>query len=327
MELTVHDGTLELRAAGEQVRALPLRLVERIVLRSDTRLSSQTLASLADAGIGLIAFGGRGGQRVAHLVGWPTSDCQARLAQAHRALDEQWAAQVALRLVTAKARRQTRLLEQHLALRPDLRKPLGDAIQRIATCLSEMEGCEQLDRLLGLEGAAAAGYFRGLTHLFAPALEFTARRRRPPPDPVNACLSLGYTLLHGQAVQACWQSGLDPMMGFLHRPAPGRASLACDVMEPWRIEVDQWAVEAFRDRLLRVEHFGRDGAGACIIGKTGRSHVYTGLSVPLRRAATGMRRHVRLLASALRKPLDTMFSAVPDGWPGDAEPDDPEREA
>ena len=27
-------------------------------------------------------------------------------------------------------------------------------------------------------------------------------RRRPPPDPVNACLSLGYTLLHNEALQA-----------------------------------------------------------------------------------------------------------------------------
>src|SRR3954469_12728039 len=36
-----------------------------------------------------------------------------------------------------------------------------------------------LPRLMGLEGAGAAAYFEGLASLFAPALGFTGRNRRP----------------------------------------------------------------------------------------------------------------------------------------------------
>lgn len=300
MTLSLKGDTLELRAEGERVRTLPLRLVQRVVLRADTVLTSSTLAAMADAGIGVTAFGGRGGQRVAHLVGAPAADCRARLAQARLCVDPQWSGGVSQHIVRGKTRHQRRVLGRWLDARADLRKPLSDAIARLAGIQSEVARCQDRDRLRGLEGAAAAAYFGGLRHLFAPALGFTARRRRPPPDAVNATLSLGYTLLHGQAVQACWAAGLDPMVGFLHTPSHARASLACDLMEPWRAEVDLWVVEAFRDRALRAEHFGQDGAGACLMGKAARSHLYAGLAPTLRRSATGMRRHARALATALR---------------------------
>ncbi|MFV2194991.1 CRISPR-associated endonuclease Cas1 [Nocardiopsis sp. LOL_012] len=66
------------------------------------------------------------------------------------------------------------------------------------------------------------------------AWDFTHRRRRPPPDPVNAMLSFGYTLLLNDAVVACHIAGLDPEGGFLHSLKQGRASLALDLMEEFR---------------------------------------------------------------------------------------------
>ena len=54
--------------------------------------------------------------------------------------------------------------------------------------------------LRGLEGAGAAAYFDGFGDLLPERLKFRSRNRRPPKDPVNAALSLGYTLLHAEAV-------------------------------------------------------------------------------------------------------------------------------
>ena len=54
--------------------------------------------------------------------------------------------------------------------------------------------------LLGIEGAGAAAYFAGYRTLFPDSLQFEGRNRRPPRDPVNACLSLGYTMVHFEAV-------------------------------------------------------------------------------------------------------------------------------
>ena len=299
LSLEMRDGALVLRADGERLRSVPARLLDRVVLRANTQLSSDTLAALADAGVGVVALGGRGGQRVAHLLGAPAGDARVRIAQCQRVMDETWSAAWSRQIVRAKLRAQARLLLQAQQQRADLRKPLGDGVASLRRVLDRLPLAADRGSVRGLEGAGAAAYFKAYAQLFAPSLEFNGRKRRPPPDPVNACLSLGYTLLQSQAVQACWGAGLDPMVGFLHMPAHGRASLACDLVEPWRARIDAWVWQQFRERELRAEHFGRDGAGACLMGKAARAHFYAAIAPLLHRCDAALRRHARLAARTL----------------------------
>ena len=229
----------------------------------------------------------------------PAGDARARIVQCQRVADEPWATAWSRQIVRAKLSAQRRLLQGALKARADLRKPLTDAVTTLQRVQDRLAQATDRASLRGLEGAGAAAYFRAYVQLFAPALGFEGRRRRPPPDPVNACLSLGYTLLQSQAVQACWAAGLDPMVGFLHTPQHGRASLACDLVEPWRARVDAWVWQQFRSRELRPEHFGRDGAGACLMGKAARAQFYEAVQPLQKRCAAALRRHARLAARAL----------------------------
>jgi len=313
-ELRWSDGALEIRCDDEPPRSVPGRLLELVVLRADTRLTSGTLAALADAGVGLVAFGGRGGQRVAQMLGAPHANARLRIAQCLRSVDVDFAAAWSARLVRAKLGAQARLLARARSERADLRKPLGDALDALRSAAQGLRAVAPppVASVRGIEGAGAAAYFGGYTALFAPALGFAGRRRRPPPDPVNACLSLGYTLLHAEAVRACWAAGLDPMVGLLHAPAAGRASMACDLVEPWRAQVDAWVWQQFRTRALRDEHFGRDGAGACLLGKAGRAHYYEAFAPLQRRLGTALLRHARAAAQALSSGV-TLPEADDDG--------------
>jgi len=91
------------------------------------------------------------------------------------------------------------------------------------------------DHVRGLEGEAAAAYFDVFTLMMKPAereyLPMNGRNRRPPLDPVNALLSFLYTLLLNDCISALEGVGLDPQLGFLHVPRPGRPSLGLDLME------------------------------------------------------------------------------------------------
>ncbi|MGC8883643.1 MAG: CRISPR-associated endonuclease Cas1 [Bryobacteraceae bacterium] len=99
----------------------------------------------------------------------------------------------------------------------------NDSDPELARC--RHESLAQLDRarcaatlnhLRGCGGAPAALHFRALARLNRSGLPFPARRRNPPPDPINALLSLGYTLTTAEHWALAATRGLDPYVGFQH---------------------------------------------------------------------------------------------------------------
>ena len=116
-------------------------------------------------------------------------------------------------------------------------KDCGPAARRLAALLDDVRTADSLNRLRGLEGESASGYFSLFNDLIAvedSAWRFTHRSRRPPLDPVNSLLSFLYSMLTHDARSACEAAGLDAAVGFLHRDRPGRPGLALDLMEEFR---------------------------------------------------------------------------------------------
>ncbi len=285
--LKLEGRVLAVYVEGRRESSVPLHLIERLVLRSSVALDTGVLARLADAGVAVVAFGGRLGRCQAVVIGATHNEATRRIGQIRLYDDPDYRRRWSRCLVLGKVRGQRRLLRLALERRPDQRQALVKAVESQEQALARLRGEPELgvDALRGIEGAAAAGFFRGYTQIFAPELDFTGRNRRPPRDPVNSALSLGYSLLHADAVQSAQTVGLDPMVGFFHELDFGRASLASDLIEPLRPHVEQWVWECFRERTLRAEDFKRDGE-ACLLGKTARQRyfaLFEGFARPRRR--------------------------------------------
>ena len=272
------DGqTLALYEDGVKKGTVPLHLLDRVVLRGNVQLESRVLGALSERNIGLLILSGRNTEATAMLAAKSHSGTLRRLGQYQLSLDDELRKPLARWLILIKVRAQHRLLNEALASRADIRYPLTTATKTLSGIIGQLREDAQditLASLRGYEGAAAAAYFGGYVHLFADALNFTGRKKRPPPDPVNVCLSLGYTLLHYDAVRACHIVGLDPMLGFFHDVSFGRESLACDLMEPLRPLMDRWIWQLFKNKQLRPEHFSDDVGGRCQMNKTGRQVFY-----------------------------------------------------
>ena len=285
-----HEGQhLCLYEAGERRGTVPLNQVARIVMRGRAMVSTGALGLLAEAGVAVLVLSGRQGRSAAILQGRLHGDTNRRIAQYRWYAEEGSRIGWARRLVALKLRAQHAFLNRLAVARPDCRPGLQGAARQIKTALAALQETPDADlriaRLNGIEGAAAAAYFGAFTQVFPPSLNFTGRNRRPPRDPVNAALSLGYTLLHFEATQACYLNGLDPYVGFYHEPAHRRESLAADLIEPLRPHIDRWVWRLFADRDLRKEDFVMDN-GACLLKKEGRALFYAQyetLAPPLRR--------------------------------------------
>lgn len=307
MELRLDGQRIAMFADGVRSGAVPVAMIDLAVVHHQAMLDTRIISALAARGAGLVVIDPRRGGRSACLYGSSHNAAGRRLGQYRRAHDESWRAQWSRALIRRKVASQALVLRRALARRPDTRCAVAASLRTLACTLATLRtgGALTRDDIRGHEGAAAAAYFRGYRALFAPALTFTGRNRRPPRDPVNACLSLAYTLAHGQAVAAIRAAGLDPMIGFYHDLLFGRESLACDLVEPLRPSIDAWVWRLFRERTLRPESFGRVD-GACRLGKQGRRAFYAD--------------YEQSLAPGLRKRLRRMTRFVVRAVGGDEEP-------
>jgi CRISPR-associated protein Cas1 len=210
-------------------------------------------------------------------------------------------------LVGRKLTGQTALLNEAAAERPAERTALLRAAAVVDAVAEKALAATSLETLRGLEGGAAAVYFAALTRLFPESLKFDGRTRRPPRDPVNALLSLTYTLIHYEWVRECELIGFDPLVGFYHQLDYGRESLACDLTEPCRSEVDRWVWELLRLRRFTNRDFSTDTERpGCYLKKSGRSRYYQAYEewIGPRRAA--MRAEVEALARNILDGEDTL---------------------
>jgi CRISPR-associated endonuclease Cas1 len=82
-------------------------------------------------------------------------------------------------------------------------------------------------------------------------------------NPPNAILNYLYAVLESEARLAASALGLDPGLGVLHVDTPARDSLACDVMEPIRPQVDAYLLDWITRQPLSRYWFSEQPDGNC----------------------------------------------------------------
>jgi hypothetical protein len=162
----------------------------------------------------------------------------------------------------------------------------GDSVtaETIGDLALATEGVETIEALRQLEASAAALYFGAWSGRAECAPRFAAKDlRRIPPHwsryegrrsvlasaasnrkaerPVNAMLNYLYSLVEAEAILACQAVGLDPGLGIVHADAKGRQSLALDIMEPVRPEVDGFVLDMVERRTFRKAEFTETSDG------------------------------------------------------------------
>lgn len=96
--------------------------------------------------------------------------------------------------------------------------------------------------MLGLEGKAARAYFEAISSIMPEKYRFAGRSRNPAKDEFNALLNYGYGVLYSLVEKGCIIAGLDPYLGFLHSDSYNKKSLVFDIIEMFRIYVDETVV-------------------------------------------------------------------------------------
>jgi len=264
-----------LKITDEEQGETRVRLIDisDVALFGNVSITTPALSALLEREIP-VAFHSHGGwfRGVAHGIGH--RNVEVRTAQYRKSFDDASCLRFARDLVAAKITNQRTILRRNWRGPPEERQAVLD---RLRAARKSAGNAATPTELLGLEGDAAATYFRAFAGLLkqphanaelAP-FRFEARNRRPPTDPVNAMLSLAYAMLTRHLTVALASVGLDPYRGFYHAPRYGRPALALDLMEPFRAVIADSAV-------LSVVNTGEVGPNDFVVAATGTALTQAG---------------------------------------------------
>jgi CRISPR-associated protein Cas1 len=264
-------------AVRQEIRPIE---ISQLNLMGNIQVTTQVTQLLCESGIPVCYFS-QGGWFYGITTGMATKNVFLRQAQFGLAGEPWFCLKLARRLVGGKIRNQrTMLLRNHT-------EPPEICLRQMKEMALRADAAGSAEELLGIEGNAARLYFGAFDGMLkageqaeTPAgfrLDFEGRNRRPPRDPVNALLSLGYSMLTKDLTIACYAVGFDPMMGYYHQPRFGRPALALDLMEPFRpLIVDSAVINAVNTRMVTAGDFMRSGDAVALTpgGRKSFYHAY-----------------------------------------------------
>lgn len=263
---------LEFWSRDGKVGDARLREVAQLSLYGGVEITSPALAELLQRGVPVCHFS-FGGWFYGISQGTVHKNVELRINQFDWAKSKDRSLEMARRFVSGKIRN-CRTLVRRNDLDIKKSKEVLSALNRLA---KEADEAENVESLLGIEGAAAQAYFSrfdGLLKSQAGVFSFENRNKRPPKDPANAVLSYLYGILVKDVFVTLLAVGFDPYLGFYHRPRYGKPALALDMMEEFRpLVADSTAITLFNNGELSETDFVRRGVGVSMTPKGKRTVV------------------------------------------------------
>jgi CRISP-associated protein Cas1 len=274
---------LQAKSEGKIIQEVRFNEINQINLLGNIQVSTQAIQHAMGRDIPIAYFtqkgyfyGIGGGLGVKNIL--------VRRQQFRRADDSAFCLDLARQIVQGKILNQRTLLMRNHA------EPEGQSLRLLKRLSRRALSADSLGSLLGIEGSAARVYFGDFAGMLKvdcslssaaagqaipqsrPAFDFRGRNRRPPRDPVNAMLSLAYSLLAKDCLIAATTVGLDPYLGFYHQVKPGKPALALDLMEPFRpLIADSVVLTAINTRMVTPDHFIQAGQSV-VMSDNGRKH-------------------------------------------------------
>jgi CRISPR-associated protein Cas1 len=245
---------LLIKKEGDLLHTLHLFKLDQLVLFGNVFLTPSAIACLFQNGIDTV-FLSKNGRYRGRLQPPFSKNITLRCEQFKKMSEMGFCLKSAQAFVSGKISNLRTVLLRLNRTRDGL--ALEDSILTLKNLTQKASEATDLDSIRGFEGRSAVLYFGGFAKGFkTEGVVFKRRVRRPPTDPVNALLSLGYTLLFNSVMAAVSLVGFDPYLGCLHSVDYGRPSLALDLMEEWRpILIDTLVLSVFNTKAVTLEDF------------------------------------------------------------------------
>ena len=249
------DERLKVTFEKETIIDVPLIKIDQVVIWGRVTVTPSTVNSLLEHDVEIVYLSSYG-KYIGRIQPEFSKNSILRKAQYRASEDNTILVSLCKNLVFGKLSNMRTIL-----LRADRFNELGEkikeVIERIKILSKKLKNVNSVEEVRGYEGAGTAAYFSVFEELIkADGFYFDGREKRPPTDPLNALLSLGYVLLTNDVHTACNIVGFDPYIGFLHSDKYGKPSLPLDLVEEFRtVIVDSLVISLLNKRVVQADDF------------------------------------------------------------------------
>ena len=235
---------LVVRSEEQELDRMGLPLLDQILVVGQMQLTTQLIRACLRRGIP-IAYLSSSGQCLGRLQ--PLEGGYRHRARRQAELPQERRLALARALVSGKIANGRVVLQRFT--RRSGRPAVESCLRRLGQLQTLTNRAPCPNQLRGLEGSAAALYFRSLGGLLEDdGFGFALRSRRPPLTPFDAFCGFGYGVLWNALLLRAELRGLDPYNGVLHVGSPRHAALVSDLIEPLRT----FLVDPFHGQLIRA---------------------------------------------------------------------------
>jgi CRISPR-associated protein Cas1 len=232
---------------------IPISQMQGVLVFGNVQITTQAMRLMLESNVEMALFTGTG-----RLLGQITSpfpkNITLRQTQYARAGDSNFILDFARIIISAKIRNCLELIREFSHNHPET--DLNSQKDQLESYARQIEGRQDIDVLLGMEGISSRVYFSAFAKMIRGDFMFEGREKHPPPDPVNALLSLGYTMVYNEISSLLDGIGFDPYLGIFHQPKYGHAGLASDLCEEFRAALtDRLTLYLINNRILQPDDF------------------------------------------------------------------------
>ena len=138
-------------------------------------------------------------------------------------------------------------------------KDIGEEIENITYYKSEIDGCESVKELMGIEGNIRKSYYKSWNKIINQEIDFEKRVKRPPDNMINTLISFINTLVYTTCLGEIYKTQLNPTISYLHVPGERRFSLCLDISEVFKPLIsDRMIFSLLNKNIITESDFDRE---------------------------------------------------------------------
>ncbi|MDR1448075.1 MAG: CRISPR-associated endonuclease Cas1 [Candidatus Ancillula sp.] len=236
----------------------PIETIDGVSIFGLSSISTKLIRELLTREIDLQLFSADG-----HYYGRLSSinnvNASRQKKQALLSDDEEFALEISKKIIDAKLRNQIGIVQKYKNCNKNNGLILSKELDNINYSYEFAQKSTSIAELTGFEGNAARSYFSCLSKLVPEEFMFSGRSKRPPKDPFNSLISLGYSLIFKNIIGGIERHGMNAYFGFMHQDFPKHPTLASDIMEEWRAAiVDDVVMQLLISGIIKTDMFTKN---------------------------------------------------------------------